>query len=132
MTRLTLFGWIALLWLIAAGALVTAAAGVALVFYLGEAPQLIGRMLPLDLVSESQIFRDWRIAALSSDRDLCRQVLSAPNVRFTVVDDKTAVDGCGWSNAVRLDMAAGIAMRVEPISCPMAAGLALWLSLIHI
>ena len=93
----------------------------------GDLPQTAGRWLPLDLTQPVQVFRDWRIAALAKDRDLCLKVLAPPLVRANAVADHPLADGCGWSNAVRLDAAGDANLGVEPITCPMAAAIAMWL-----
>ncbi len=94
----------------------------------GDLPMTIGRLMPLDLTSPTQMFRDWRIAALASDRDLCTQVLTSPLLRAGAVEDHPLDKGCGWSNAVRLDMAGGAALLADPLSCPMAAAITLWMT----
>ena len=82
---------------------------------------------PLDLAQPAQWFQDERIAALADDRELCTRVLTSPLVRAQAVDDKPLAHGCGWSTAVRLEWAAGAEVQAEPLSCPMAAGMTLWL-----
>lgn len=99
-----------------------------LVLRFGDMPQIIGRLLPLDLSQPAQVFRDWRIAALAHDKDLCARVLTSPLVRWAPVEDKPVENGCGWNNAIRLEAAGNANLAADPITCPMAAGLTLWLT----
>lgn len=95
---------------------------------LGDIPLAVGRAMPLDLAAPNQIFRDWRIAALMKDRDLCAKVLTPALILASPVEDRPLKDGCGWTNAVRITASAGASIVADPISCPAAAALTLWIA----
>lgn len=103
-------------------------ASMLLAWRLGDIPMAVGRAMPLDLGAPDQLFRDWRIAALTTDRDLCTRVLAAPLVQASAVNDQPMKDGCGWTNAVRVSASGGASIAADPLSCPAAAALTLWLA----
>jgi hypothetical protein len=59
---------------------------------------------------------------------VCRRSLeSVPAFGFTALADRTDSPGCGYRGAVRLEKTLIPVSRVVDISCPMAAGLHLWM-----
>ncbi len=113
---------------ILASLLVLIGGSILLALRLGDIPMAIGRAMPLDLAAPSQVFRDWRIAALMKDRDLCTRVLTPALIQYSPVDDHPMKDGCGWTNALRVTASAGVNIVADPISCPTAAALTLWIA----
>lgn len=107
--------------------LVLIAGSIFVALRLGDIPMAIGRAMPLDLSAPNQIFRDWRIAALMKDRDLCAKVLRQPLVRASPIDDKPMSDGCGWTNALSVTETGGASIVAAPLSCPATAALTLWM-----
>ncbi len=95
---------------------------------MGDLPAVVLRLFPLDLAQPAQVLQDWRIAALKGDRDLCTAVLKSPLVEAHQITDKAHSDGCGWSNSVRITQAGGAKILAEPLTCPMAAALTLWMT----
>lgn len=70
----------------------------------------------------------WRLAGLKRDKQSCRKVMSNPSMKVTHVKDNRLKNGCGWVNAVRLSSFAGAAISPIKLSCPMGAGLGLWMA----
>mgnify|MGYP000993842087 CR=1 FL=1 len=103
-------------------------ATIALALRAGLVPDPVARLFPLDLSLRTQSMQDWRISALTGDRELCEQVLAVPGVSTKAVDDRTGENGCGWANARRLDSIAEVRIGAEPLTCPATAALALWLT----
>lgn len=88
----------------------------------------IAALAPVELDQPDGYFLDWRLAALKSDRAMCRRVVKAPHVAMTEIDDAANPDGCGWSNGVRLAAAGGVRVPVDKITCELTAALALWIA----
>lgn len=114
--------------LVIAVLLVSLAAGVLLVLQDGALPASIRQAIALDLARPDSWFLDWRLAALKSDADLCRQVLVAPIVEARPAEPKPVRDGCGWTNAVRLSRAGSARFSLDPVACELAAALGMWLA----
>lgn len=91
-------------------------------------PRAIAALIPLDLAVPDAYFLDWRLAALKSDRELCRRIVAAPHVVSAEVDDWQNAEGCGWTNGLRLQSTAGARIPVDKISCELTAAIALWLA----
>ncbi len=84
---------------------------------------------PLNLSEPDSLFVDWQIAAISQDPSLCEQVvISSPLISAERVNAIPERDGCGWSNAIRLNAVGNIVVNASPIDCGTAAALALWLT----
>lgn len=109
-------------------AVVAIGGGIALALQDGALPGTVRRALAIDLARPESWFIDWRLAALKADPELCREVLKAPIVESRGVDPKALKDGCGWSNAVRLQKAGGARLSLDPVSCEVAAALGMWLA----
>ena len=82
---------------------------------------------PLDLSAPDQWFIHWRLAAIRSDRDLCRIVVAPPHVQSSPVPDAVASEGCGWQNSERVTAMAGARISVDKLTCELTAGLGLWM-----
>ena len=82
---------------------------------------------PLDLAEPDGWLLDRRIADLHDDPALCRRVLKAPYIEARAVPDESPQTGCGWTTAVHVTKTAGARLSVNPITCQMAAALAMWM-----
>ncbi len=83
---------------------------------------------PLDIAEAPGPFTSTKLARLTSGPPAaCLAWLDRSGVRHTPVADRTERDGCGWQGATRLS-AFGEARLSSAVtlSCPVAAGLALW------
>ena len=87
-------------------------------------------MMPFPIlnVEKSWLMLGWRLQGLKYDQAACRKTLSNPSVKSTIVKDSPLNKGCGWENAHRLSAAGGASFGYVKVSCPMAAGLALWMN----
>jgi hypothetical protein len=102
----------------------TAVAG----FWLGAIPQRFSPLSPLTLENRDQWFVDWKLAALHRDPVLCQSVLKKPYIDASRVVDKPPTRGCGWVNSVKFSKIGNARIRVQPLSCEMAAALTLWIN----
>ncbi|WP_439534163.1 extensin-like domain-containing protein [Polymorphobacter sp.] len=84
---------------------------------------------PLSLNHPVGPFTARKIGALADDTPQCLTLLDAANVAHTPLPPLER-DGCGYDNAVTLRPGGAIAPRLQPagvgVSCPVAAGLAVW------
>ena len=106
--------------------LVTATALAA--FWLGIVPQRWSPFSPLDLDTRPGWFVDPQLSALRRDPGLCQAILKSPYIEATPVTDNPLKNQCGWHNAVRISSAGGTKFAVEPLTCEMAAAVALWIT----
>lgn len=83
---------------------------------------------PVDLDVPDGYFLDWRLAALKSDRELCRRTVKRPKVAASEVADFVNGEGCGWRNGLKLASAGGAKVSIDRITCELTAALALWLA----
>lgn len=102
------------------------AAAVSAAFWLGLVPQRYSPFPPLTLDARPGMFLDSQLAVMRRDTALCQAALKAPYIDASAIPDKPYKDRCGWRNAVRVTSAAGANISVEPLTCEMAAALALW------
>lgn len=87
-------------------------------------------MLPFPAlnVEKSWFMVGSRISGLKYDRAACKAALRSPLVEKTFVKDSPLKNGCGWVNAVMLKKFSGSTISPIKLSCPMSAGLALWMA----
>jgi hypothetical protein len=104
------------------------AAAIAAAFWLGIVPQRYSPFPPITLDEAPGIFLDAQLATLRREPEICRAALKAPHILATQIADNPFKKGCGWRNSVRVQGAAGIDLSVEPLTCEMAAALALWIN----
>jgi Extensin-like protein C-terminus len=120
------------LWLWLVYGLSLAVSGVSvwgLLIHFALVPPPYGLIPPLNLSEPDGLFVDWQIAAISQDPALCeRVVISSPLISAERVNAMPERDGCGWSNAIRLNAVGNIVVNASPIDCGTAAALALWLT----
>ncbi|MGQ0672243.1 MAG: extensin-like domain-containing protein [Hyphomicrobium sp.] len=95
-------------------------------FWLGIVPQRFSPFSPLVLDQRPGWFVDAKLAALRRDPALCQAILKAPFVDAQTVADAPLKKSCGWKNAVKTSTAGGATLAVEPLTCEMAAAVALW------
>ena len=93
----------------------------------GYVPARYSPFAPVNLADPSGWFIDWRIAELAKDRAMCRRVFQLPQITAAPVKDRVLPNGCGWVNAYRVGKAGAAAIGIRT-TCPMAAGLALWVA----
>ncbi len=84
----------------------------------------------LDLTQPVGAFTGRKLAALGGETDRCRALLDEAGVGFTVLPPRSSGPHCGYSDALRLGTDGAIDIAWRPanlgVSCPVAAGLALW------
>lgn len=88
----------------------------------------VSDLWPLDLNEPGGWLVDWQLADLRADPELCRRVLIGPHIGARRVPDAASKPGCGWSNAVGAATVGGARLAVTPITCELAAALALWMT----
>ena len=93
----------------------------------GLIPQRFSPFAPLSLRDPPRYFLDARLSVLRRDPALCQSVLTTPHIDASAVADQPVKDGCGWSNAVKFSTVGGARIGVSPLTCEMAAALALWI-----
>lgn len=100
--------------------------GFALCLRQGVIPTKFNPLAPVVLSEPDSWFLDWRLSELKHDANLCRTVLQAPAIQSVPVSDQPVKSGCGWSNAVHVAGAGGARLSLNPVTCEMAAALAMW------
>lgn len=79
-------------------------------------------------VEKSWLMVGTRLGGLKYDRTACEATLKSPVVQKTFVKDRPFKDGCGWVNSVNLRKFSGAKISPIKLSCPMGAGLAMWMA----
>lgn len=79
---------------------------------------------PLDLRAPIGRFTGAKLGMLARERPLCGTLLRQADVAFMALPARDDGADCGWSDAVRLT---GPARPHVPLSCPLAAGIDLWM-----
>ena len=87
-------------------------------------------MMPFPALNpeKSWVMVGTRIGGLKYDRAACAAALRDPFAKISFVRDNPIKNGCGWVNSVRLSNFAGAGISTIKLSCPMAAGLAVWMA----
>ncbi len=96
-------------------------------FWLGAVPQRFSPFPPISLEKPVEWFIDPRLAVLRRDPALCQSILKAPHIDAVPIADRPYKDGCGWINSVRFTQAGDARIKVERLTCEMAAALTLWI-----
>ena len=81
---------------------------------------------PLDVGAAPNGWTRYKLSRLDSDADACRAALATTTLRYSALPDRVTGDGCGYTNAIRIDATSA---RVSPsfaLSCRSAVALALW------
>lgn len=86
---------------------------------------------PLDLGQPPGLFTGRKLAALTHDFPKCRALLDKAGVHYAVLPTISSHDGkCGYADAVRFAPGGSRRIGFSPadvgMSCPVAAGLAMW------
>jgi hypothetical protein len=102
------------------------AMAIAAAFWLGIVPQRYSPFPPVTLDEAPGLFLDAQLATLRREPELCRAALKVPHIVATQIADNPFKKGCGWRNGMRVQGVSGIDVSVEPLTCEMAAALALW------
>lgn len=84
----------------------------------------------LDLSQPVGIFTGRKLTALTDDFPACRAALDKAGIRYTALPPRTEGEGCGYTDAVRFTKGGARRIGFAPadlgVSCPVAAGLAVW------
>lgn len=84
----------------------------------------------LDLGEPIGAFTGRKLAGLTGDYARCRALLKAAGVRYTMVPPVRGEGQCGYSDGVRFGEGGSQQIEFSPsgfgMSCPVAAGLAMW------
>jgi hypothetical protein len=92
----------------------------------GLVPKEISPLAPLSLEQRDQWFVDFKLAGLRRDPEACISVLDPSHIDASPVPDRPIEEGCGWTNAVGFSQVGGARLNANPLTCEMAAGVALW------
>lgn len=102
------------------------AAGALLWFGLPELPPRWNPWAPVRLADPPNFLTGYKLQRLADAPAQCRAILAGSTFRFQPVADRSTGEGCGFSNAVRVEgTAVGYGGSVVA-SCPLAVGLALF------
>ena len=84
----------------------------------------------LDLSQPVGLFTGRKLTALTDDFPACRAALDKAGIRYTALPARDEGEGCGYTDAVRFAKGGARRIGFAPadlgISCPVAAGLAVW------
>lgn len=84
----------------------------------------------VDLSQPVGMFTGRKLTALTDDFPACRAALDKAGIRYTLLPARTEGEGCGYTDAVRFTKGGARRIGFAPadlgISCPVAAGLAVW------
>jgi hypothetical protein len=105
------------------------AAGFALYSFVRNRPQDLP-WTSLDLGQPIGLFTGRKLAGLTQDFPECRRLLTQAGVRHTVLAPVDAGERCGYRDGVRFAQGGARTIGFIPgglgVSCPVAAGLAMW------
>lgn len=108
-----------------------AVAGVGLAYRQGLVPSAFSPLPVIDLAYPrgwtGGLLIDWQLAELKGSAQLCQRVLRQPHIQAKPVPDNPYEERCGWRNAVSVSAAGGVRVAANPLTCQMAAALAIWL-----
>jgi hypothetical protein len=84
----------------------------------------------LDLTQPVGAFTGRKLAALADEPPVCRRLLARAGVNFATLPQRTESEDCGIRDGVRPSVGRALAIgwrpRAPAVTCPVAAGLALW------
>lgn len=106
---------------------VLAAAGLQWLTVLPPIPRENLPWTPLDLRDPVGLFTGAKLAALDDDPARCLALLNQAGVSYRRLPPRSG-DHCGWRLAIRLRSRADAPRPGVPLTCPMAAGLDLWMT----
>lgn len=85
---------------------------------------------PLDLSQPVGAFTGRKLAGLEGEGARCRTLLRRAGIRFVALPSRSDGAQCGYDDAVRLGPGGALPLGFRPaqvgMSCPVAAGIALW------
>jgi hypothetical protein len=80
----------------------------------------------LRIDDEPRLFTRLKLARLSRDGQLCRDVLSTATIEFARLSDRETGSGCRFQDAVRIDRTTAGVSKPFTLTCRAAVSLALW------
>ncbi len=84
----------------------------------------------VDLSQPVGMFTGRKLTALTDDFPACRAALDKAGIRYTALPARDEGEGCGYTDAVRFTSGGARRIGFAPadlgVSCPVAAGLAVW------
>ncbi|MEZ5817665.1 MAG: extensin family protein [Hyphomicrobiaceae bacterium] len=93
---------------------------------IGRLPR-ISDVWPLDLEQPGGWLLDRQLADLRNDPGLCRSTLRPAVIEATPLPDNPPHGGCGWLVAVDVASVAEARLAARPMTCELAAAIALWM-----
>ena len=111
---------------VAALGIVVAAFAIAWHAGLWRLPDRHNPWAPLSLAETPGWTTRFKLSRLSRDPTLCREVLEGSGWKLTWLPDRETGEGCGFSNAARIERMGLQVQAPFSLSCPAAASLALW------
>jgi hypothetical protein len=91
-----------------------------------EIPDRYNPWAPLVLDDTPNFLTSLKLARLSKDRQLCRDVLASSGFTYEILPDRITGYACGFHNAVRIERTSAQVGEPFSLSCRAAVSLALW------
>ena len=91
-----------------------------------EVPDEWSPLAPLRIDEEPNLLTPFKLARLSDDGPLCRDVLSRAEMQFERLSDRETGPGCSFHDAVRIDRTTANVGEPFTLTCRAAVSLALW------
>jgi hypothetical protein len=101
--------------------------GAGAAFRFGLVPARYSPLPRIALASPGTMLIDWQLAEMKHEPQLCREVLTAPQIEASPISDSPIKNGCGWENAFRISKAGGARISVEKVTCEVATAFTLWM-----
>lgn len=89
-------------------------------------PDRLNPWAVLTIDAEPNVLTRFKLARLSRDPAICRQVLATAQIRYTPIPNETTGYGCGFHEAVRVEHTSAAVGEPFALSCRAAVSLALW------
>ncbi|MET1115682.1 MAG: extensin family protein [Comamonas sp.] len=89
-------------------------------------PDHLNPWAPLSYEAPADWLTGFKLQRLQSEPAACQAFMSATPWRFAAVPDRDTGQGCGFSNAIRVQQTSVAVGSAFTLSCPAAASLALW------
>jgi hypothetical protein len=91
-----------------------------------QVPERFNPWTTLNIQAKPNFLTRYKLARLSKDPALCRQVLATTAFRYQLLADRQMGSGCGFHNAVRIDRTDVDIGEPFSLSCRAAVSVALW------
>ena len=91
-----------------------------------EIPDRWNPWAPLNVGEPLNWLTRFKLSRLSNDAGMCLAVLEQADMRYAPVAARDAGDGCGYTNAVRVEATSARLSEAFTLSCRSAVALALW------